>query len=452
MPPVYPTIPSSEQWEKDSSTLLSRRADDKLLVQIDKAIADLPFEGNDDLSRDQIKYAQNDVACDLFFLVDHWLKTFRTARGADKRREPAMQALYRCVAQHLCGIFDCTINVLPMMLERFFGRSLTAHGAQIDGVSNAAKYLDRAEREQFKLHWKNGLAYRWSLGKLVLVDSRDKEINLTRVGNEFAGYVMSMTRDFYMAAHFDGHRGTGHRANFYHSSYLAGGTVMCAGSLRIDKGKVTGVMTDSGHYQPDPSHVVNVLRALRMHGVDLCHVIVRDHEDRPLEVEADVFVNNDGSWGQILERGRSNLINLTRTGLKHRELGDTIVMLWKDGVRRGIWRDDEQGLELFVGIFLQMWHNPVNGKNTFAGVTSEYVLTALGRERSGRKQKMDRELLAEWEQYLRDTKAPPRGDTIMAFVVALKLKRSHAFHRWPDTALADHVRQLLATNGRAVAG
>jgi len=452
MPPVYPTIPTSEQWEKDSSTLLSRRADDKLLLQIDQAIADFPFEGNDDLSRGQIEYAQNDVACELFFLVDYWLKTFRTARGADKRREPAMQALYRCVAHHLCAVFDCTINVLPMQLEHHFGRSLTAHGAQIDAVSNAAKYLDRAEREQFKLHWKNGLAYRWSSGKLVLADSRDKEINLTRVGNEFAGYVMSMSREFYMAAHFDGHRGTGHRANFYHSSYLAGGTVACAGSLRIDKGKVTGVMTDSGHYQPDPSHVVNVLRTLRMHGVDLSHVIVRNHEDQPLQVEADVFVNNDGSWGQILERGRSNLINLTRTGLKHRELGETIVMLWKDGVRRGTWRDDEQGLELFVGIFLQMWHNPANGKNTFAGVTSDYVVTALGRERSQRKQKMDRELFAAWQEWAGRQKASGGTGTIAAFVRDLKQKRQRAFHRRPDAALAEHVKQVLQANGSAVAG
>lgn len=452
MPPVYTTIPSASQWKKDSSTLLSRRADDPLLGQIDEALDFFALDGQDRLTREQKKFAQNDIACDLFFLLDQWLKTFRTARCVDKGREPAIQALYRCTAEHLCGIFGCTINLLPAQLELFFGRSLTVHGSQIDAVSSVAKYLTRAESETFKLHWKNALAYRWSNGKLVLADSRDQEVNLTRVGNEFAGYVMSMSRDVYMAAHFDGNQGTGHQANFYHSSYLAGGTVLCAGSIRIDKGRVTGVQTDSGHYQPDPSHVVNFLRTLRMHGVNLQQVKVFDYEGRALQVEADVFVDNDGSWGQILERGRSNLLNLQAVNGKHKELGDTIVKLWKDGLRRGTWRDDEQGIELFVGIFLQMWHHPANGKNTFGGVRSDYVLAALGRESSQRKRKMDEELLAAWQDWQRDAKAAALGDPIAAFVRDLKQKRRRAFHRWPDTALADHVKQLLQANGSATVG
>jgi len=398
MPVAYKTIPSHDAWLRDSSTALSRRADDRILVQIDEALDFLPLDGQDRLTEQQKQYARNDITCDLFFLLDHWLKVFATTKGMDKRREPAVKELYRCTAEQLCRIFGCTINVLPMQLEKYFGRALTSHGSVIDNVANVARYVDRAERETYRLHFVDALAHRWKDGKLVLADSRDQDVNPTRVGNEFTGYVMSMSRELYMAMHHDGNRGTGHQKNFYHSSYLAGSAVLCAGSIRIDKGKVTGVQTDSGHYQPDASHVVNVLRTLRMHGVDLSQVKVLDYEGKGLQVEADVFVNNDGSWGQILERGRSNVLNLQAVNGKHAELEKTIVRLWKDGLRRGTWRDDEQGAELFVGIFLQMWENPVSGKNTFAGVRPEYVLTAIGCESSGRKQAMDKELLAQWDK------------------------------------------------------
>ena len=63
--------------------------------------------------------------------------------------------------------------------------------------------------------------------------------------------------------------------NFFHSSYLAGDTVLCTGSLLIELGVVKAIKNDSGHYQPTVFHLVNVVRTLQMHGVDVSQVAVK---------------------------------------------------------------------------------------------------------------------------------------------------------------------------------
>jgi hypothetical protein len=57
--------------------------------------------------------------------------------------------------------------------------------------------------------------------------------------------------------------------HFYHSSYLAGDKVLCAGTILIRAGRILGIRNNSGHYKPTADHLVNVLEALKMHGVPL---------------------------------------------------------------------------------------------------------------------------------------------------------------------------------------
>ena len=102
-----------------------------------------------------------------------------------------------------------------------------------------------------------------------LKDGPAKETVFT---NNLCGYSMSMDRRIYIGPHRAGFDGP--YSNFYHSSYLAGQTVLCAGEMKMKNGIITEVTNDSGHYQPSLTHLVNVLEALRMYGVDVSNIDV----------------------------------------------------------------------------------------------------------------------------------------------------------------------------------
>lgn len=48
----------------------------------------------------------------------------------------------------------------------------------------------------------------------------------------------------------------------HHSSATAGRPVICAGKLTVVKGKITAINDHSGHYQPQPRHLLNALKIL----------------------------------------------------------------------------------------------------------------------------------------------------------------------------------------------
>lgn len=131
------------------------------------------------------------------------------------------------------------------------------------------------------MHFRNGLAYRWSknflgIWQFGLADTtkRDKGRGFTP---GYAGFVMSMSRELYISGrHLS--TGGGDRVNFFHSSYLSGGTVMCAGSIAIKNGRVIDIRNDSGHHMRTLDNVLNVLECLRMHGVQLAKAEILDHD------------------------------------------------------------------------------------------------------------------------------------------------------------------------------
>ena len=229
---------------------------------------------------------------ELYFVTDFWLRNLKFENNAlTQAREGAVNDLFLAVVNALCEKFDCPVNVLPQRLDESFGRVLTEHGHKLDhedakitttptriGIGtpvNTAEYLNYAEVQRFRLIFSQGLAYQntWSAPppyKLALAESGKVgwKYHPLITGNMFdpgfAGFALSMGREFYMAPH----RGGFDKDNFFHSSYLSGNAVLCTGSLLIEKGVVKKVKNDSGHYQPHLMHLQNVVQALRMVGVD----------------------------------------------------------------------------------------------------------------------------------------------------------------------------------------
>lgn len=380
----YNDVPTLEQWKRDSSVTLATRANDSVLVRIDElvdAVARAPDDG-----------ARTYIVSDLFFTLDYWLKVYKTGRGMEKGREPAVMALYKCVVDELGFTFGqefnggsrITPNNLPAALEMFFGRQLGGHGAELDLRRDCAHYLSRAEVAKYRLSFKNGRAFQspwWEAKKkkgVVLAESI-RASNKDIFGREkWGGFAMSMSRDLYMALHHCTKPG-GAQGNFYHSSYLAGEPVMCSGTMLIEQGVIKGIATDSGHFRPDNTHVINVLQALRMHGVNLATIKVQDH-DWIFQARGDAFLTANGNWASMLKRKQLNEDHMEHRRLDEKAFGDAIKKIWDQGVQGGYYTDDMASKLFFVTHVL-----PVRKKvagHTTQGLNFLYALDAMAKATS----------------------------------------------------------------------
>jgi hypothetical protein len=125
MAPVYAAIPSLDQWQRDGSVAFAIRSHDPILDNIDKLQA---------LRKPKAPYFGLSAASSLFFSVDYWLKTYPTDKRLDKERVPAVEALFKGVANFLCTAFQCTIKT-----TRTHSRRALARKKVQDTVGRSAK-------------------------------------------------------------------------------------------------------------------------------------------------------------------------------------------------------------------------------------------------------------------------------------------------------------------------
>lgn len=71
------------------------------------------------------------------------------------------------------------------------------------------------------------------------------------------------------------------RGAFHHSSFLAGQTALCAGTLKAQKGRLLEITNMSGHYSPKLDHLVDASQAVLNTGYDPkndCYVLYADYQ------------------------------------------------------------------------------------------------------------------------------------------------------------------------------
>ena len=84
---------------------------------------------------------------------------------------------------------------------------------------------------------------------------------------------------------------------------------MCAGTLKIVKGIVYAVRTNSGHYRPTDEHMLAVINLLRTVGAPIDQLDVESH-DGTFCAKAPQFVAAGASWRSLLQRREANLRTL----------------------------------------------------------------------------------------------------------------------------------------------
>lgn len=154
-----------------------------------------------------------------------------------------------------------------------FGMPVCAGGQAEDAVSVAhgtmQYYTTDAARAPFKLSFRAGVANRWDYagpgkGTLRVYDTAGAGDAL-----EYGGslYALDKRGRLYVS----GREG---EQTLKHSSFLGGQATLCAGTMRIDAGRVIWLSGRSGHYRPTVLQVVNLLERLRSYAVSLDQVTV----------------------------------------------------------------------------------------------------------------------------------------------------------------------------------
>lgn len=203
-----------------------------------------------------------------------------SVQTAEFIRNQLVSTLEMDVVRQLCTTFQCSPNLLPNHLERRFEAVLTGYGRTKDQFllgEKSLQYLDALATQQFRLVFRGGLAYAMvteGLGvREVLADTSDHDWARASSSKKHRawcyGYVFTGDA-IYMADHS---RQENRQGAFFHSSYLSGATVVCAGDISFLGGRLTSISNISGHYQPDDRQVALVLDYLKLKKVPLNDVL-----------------------------------------------------------------------------------------------------------------------------------------------------------------------------------
>jgi len=168
---------------------------------------------------------------------------------------------------------DVDINIKARMPKDSTG----AQGSQLAYLSDEEALACRLQIEDGKFMIINGQGDRDPFD-CSGAEYRDKE-NTAYQGTEanggqgVAGFAMGLSRAIYARKH--GYKRVPKGA-FYHSSYLAGSELLCAGCITVVKGELVYINNFSGHYQPSRQQLSLALQALRAQGVDITKVTVEN--------------------------------------------------------------------------------------------------------------------------------------------------------------------------------
>ena len=296
----YAAIPSAAQFRKDSSVTLARRSDDRVLTHLDWVLERYAHHMRPDTFDPGMRRV---ILCDLFVASNYWIKSFHEKRPAMLRdRYPAVLALFEAVVNELCTLLGCTRPMVAQAVEEMFGRDLTPGGVETD-ASMAPQYFDRAELALLRIRFRAGVAYHYGLGaavggQLAPLQTAQFYTGVARKGNDgqrhapgkdWAPFVMTLEREFYMTKHWLNE--VGHQ-NVFHSSYTRGGTVSAAGTLYAKDGVISGIRPDSGHYKPLEQNVAAALLALQMFGVPMARLYVHDFTGKSMGTAREFMAAN----------------------------------------------------------------------------------------------------------------------------------------------------------------
>ncbi|MEN9666691.1 MAG: hypothetical protein RLZZ326_3054 [Planctomycetota bacterium] len=173
---------------------------------------------------------------------------------------------------------------------------MSAHGTKTDNDYLVTELGYQPERKRTSLVWlhdeeaakhriliRGGLLYFATNGQLLDTSAcepwaGDSEGPFRkRLGS--AGYVLNLQGDLFSGTHAPENYSVNQcmgKHPFFHSSYMAGTRVICAGRIFVEQGKLVGIDNGSGHYKPSAERLRDGIRELDRQGVPLKDLYCED--------------------------------------------------------------------------------------------------------------------------------------------------------------------------------
>jgi hypothetical protein len=278
----FPVFPTFAVWKKESRVggAFSRpyRKEDKALVRIDRMVKSL----NRSLADGERCYR----LAGLFFTTLWWVNNHKYDPKMDGERRTAILSLNLTASRDLSRALRCGPGTqLSSRLVELYVTGMSEHGVQTD-TRETPEYMTAAEREAYRVIFKDGRAYHFKYevsGDTTMELLPHDTLSLTGAeadDNQRNGimFVMSMSHRLYCGISGSGSVSEGHYAGMkkvtYHSCFLRGMPVLCAGTIDFADGKIVRIQNDSGHYQPQDPALAKMLQHLKTIGVDIRGVTV----------------------------------------------------------------------------------------------------------------------------------------------------------------------------------
>ncbi len=355
MPPVVgkgavlQSFPTLQDWKKMSyvsmmtlsggSVAEGWRRMDPVLLRIDALVDAYNQAKNGDGKAGELQYLLGELFLATVYWANHYMKD---SQHMDARRKAAVMSLSFTVTKELANALQCPPGEVGTRLYNMFGKALE-HDKALTDAKDPSHYLDAAKRQQWRIIFRGGKAYRFTdrkatLESLVPLDTREYAGVMTAVGDEErggdCGYALSMSNDLYVAPllgrdigkyHKPGERaqvvnyqakkkGVGveiktnlDEAPVYHSSFLGGWPVQCAGMITAKDGIITAVTNESGHYQPKDTALVKLLQLLKQVGMDPSNIDIQGSRVAGGPYKGAEFLQKSGDWEAMRKSARKFL-------------------------------------------------------------------------------------------------------------------------------------------------
>lgn len=287
----YSELPSITQWRTETQPgRPAGQANDPVLRTMDDLIENL---------RAAEDGAYLYLLGQLFFTTMSWLNHFKKDPRMVPECRPPILSLNLFAGNELAKKLQCPLEKLASKLQQLYGVNMSPHGVDLDTETVRKKYLSAARREAYRVFMISGRAYHYR--------TREKAFRAIRSGVDGLGFALSMSNELFV-----GH--VGGLVVKFHSFFMGGAPVQCAGHMWFEDGRVTKVCNSSGHYKPVDRSMVKVLNYLRMNGLALSQITVEPVQFKKVgkvvlgksadDIRGDVFMRSNGNWKAILARAK----------------------------------------------------------------------------------------------------------------------------------------------------
>ena len=179
---------------------------------------------------------------------------------------------FKAIAARTSPDIDKRGNLSPSMVKAF-----------MKGVA----YLDQDGRKSYRVKFRGGTAMQ-----------NDKEFTTVDMKTVFSGdgfgiWVMNDKGKMYSGSHVKG--------MMHHSSFLAGGDVMCGGEVYAANGKIRFLSAKTGHYQASMHNLMWVLNVLRVSvsNFDEINVLAWSGDNAMMVPASKLAFSHYDAWGKL---------------------------------------------------------------------------------------------------------------------------------------------------------